>query len=64
MNIPDCYEAYAQEERRQAEWDEYLASLPTCEKCGNAIQQESAVCLDGFWYCDKCLDRMRRWIDG
>ena len=62
--IPDCYEAYTQEERRQAEWDSYLEGLPTCERCGKAILQDTAVCIEGFWYCDDCLDLYRREVDG
>lgn len=31
--IPDCYEAYAQEERRQREWDNFADMLPTCTLC-------------------------------
>lgn len=39
-----------------------LAQLPTCEYCGKAIQQERAVCIDGFWYCDECLEKYRREV--
>ena len=47
-------------DREQARW---LEKLPTCQRCGDAIQQERAVCIDGFWYCDDCLDYYRREID-
>lgn len=47
-------------DRKQAKW---LDSLPTCEHCGEAIQQELAVCIDGFWYCDECLEHYRKEID-
>lgn len=39
-----------------------LAQLPTCERCGDAIQQEKAVCIEGFWYCDECLDKYRKEV--
>ena len=40
-----------------------LAHLPGCQRCGDAIQQERAVCIDGFWYCDECLEYYRKEID-
>ena len=39
-----------------------LAQLPTCERCGEPIQQERAVCIEGFWYCDECLDFYRKEV--
>ena len=36
-----------------------LANLPVCDCCGERIQQDTAVRIDGFWYCDECLDEMR-----
>lgn len=32
------------------------ARLPKCCHCDEHIQQETAVCIDGNWYCDKCLE--------
>lgn len=46
-------------DREQARW---LAKLPTCQRCGDAIQQERAVCIEGFWFCDECLDDYRREV--
>lgn len=40
-----------------------LKMLPTCERCGDAIQQESAVCINGFWFCDECLEFYRKEIE-
>lgn len=49
------------------EWDAeqtaWLEQLPVCEECGEPIQQEDAVCINGNWYCDECLYTMRRWIE-
>ena len=59
MGIPDNYELWEAHDREQAL---KLAQLPTCECCGDAIQQESAVCIEGFWYCDDCLEHYRREV--
>lgn len=50
---------FAAHDRKQAKW---LNSLPTCECCGDAIQQERAVCIEGFWYCDKCLEGYKKEV--
>jgi formylmethanofuran dehydrogenase subunit E len=39
-----------------------LAKLPTCQSCGDAIQQERAVCIEGFWFCDDCLEFYRKEV--
>ena len=60
MPIPDNYDLWESRDRKQAErW----RKLPTCERCGDGIQQERAVCIDGFWYCDDCLEHYRKEID-
>ena len=41
----------------------YLAKLPKCSECKEPIQQDDAVCLNGKWYCDECLDDMREDIE-
>ena len=50
---------FERHDREQAEW---LAKLPTCQRCGGAIQQERAVCIEGFWYCDDCIEFYRKEI--
>ena len=50
-------------ERHDREQARKLAKLPICERCGNAIQQERAVCIEGFWYCDDCLEYYRKEVD-
>lgn len=42
--------------------DERLKDLPVCDLCGEPIQQDDAVCIDGKWYCDNCLREERRCI--
>lgn len=46
-------------ERHDAEQQKLLEKLPVCHRCGDPIQQERAVKLEGHWYCDACLDDMR-----
>lgn len=51
-------------ERDFAEWDaeqqEKLDKLPICSECEEHIQQEDAVCIHGEWFCDDCLNDMRK----
>ena len=51
---------FERHDREQARW---LAKLPTCERCGGAIQQERAVCIECFWYCDDCIELYRKEIE-
>lgn len=37
--------------------------LPCCVDCGEHIHQEDAVHMDGFWYCDSCIDSYRRTVN-
>lgn len=47
------------DDERQAELDK----LPVCCVCDEPIQlQDDAVYMDGKWYCDECLDGMRKSI--
>jgi formylmethanofuran dehydrogenase subunit E len=50
-------------ERHDREQAKLLEKLPVCYRCDNPIQQERAVCIDGFWYCDECLEHYRREVD-
>lgn len=45
-----------------AEQEELLKSKPICKCCREHIQQDSAVCIDGDYYCDICLDDKREYI--
>ncbi len=35
--IPDCYEPWVQEERRQRRWDEKAKNLPRCHLCDKLV---------------------------
>lgn len=57
--IPDCYEAYVQEERRQKEWDEYAEKLPVCVICGSMIMEgEDVHETRGKCVCASCMDEL------
>ena len=49
----DIWDAHDREMERK------LENLPLCECCGNPIQQDTAVRINGDCYCDDCLDEMR-----
>lgn len=36
--IPDCYEPWVQEERRQRRWDEKSRNLPRCHLCETLLE--------------------------
>lgn len=48
--------------RWDAELQRLLERLPKCTVCCEPIQQEDAVCINGDYYCDNCLDNMRERI--
>ena len=48
---------------RDAEFERWLKTRPICAYCGEHIQDEKAVCIDGEWICDECLEDMRREIN-
>ena len=62
--IPPCYDPVYQEERRQADFDEFVDSLPHCIICGSAI-------FPGDKYheayrkpvCDDCFDELAENFD-
>ena len=45
------------------EQDKKLERRPRCCLCEEHIQDDSAVYIDGDWYCDRCLDEHRQMID-
>lgn len=59
MKMPDCYEAYRQEEQRQAAWDVYNAKLPECCICGCKIMDgEDVHETRGRCVCASCMDEL------
>lgn len=59
MNIPDCYEAYWQEEMRQKAMDIYMEKLPTCCICGKKIRENEIYHeAYGKYVCTGCNDEL------
>ena len=58
-NIPDNYDIWLAHEEKQ---EQKIKQLPKCARCEDHIQQERAVCIDGDWYCDECLDACRQEV--
>lgn len=48
-------------EAREADNARRLTFLPKCEECEEPIDQDTAVCINGCWYCDECLKGFRRY---
>lgn len=57
--VPDRPD-FEEMDRRQSQW---LERRPVCICCGEHIQDDSAVQIRGDYYCDRCLDDMRVYID-
>ena len=51
---------YSLWKNHDAEQEEALSKLPICRICGEHIQQDTAICIDGKWYCDHCLNEYFR----
>lgn len=49
-------------DRHDAEQSEWLEKRPKCAECGHPIQEECAVCINGDYYHDDCINRLRVWI--
>ncbi|OKZ66347.1 MAG: hypothetical protein BHV88_16335 [Clostridiales bacterium 41_12_two_minus] len=56
----DNYDLWKDREQGQEEW---LQRRPKCICCGEHIQEETAVQIRGDYYCDRCLDDMRVYIE-
>ena len=57
--VPDCYEAFLQEERRQAGYDKRSAKWPRCVICGKKIHEgEEAHQTRGKCVCGYCFDEL------
>ena len=57
--IPNCYEAYAQEEQRQNAWDVYASKLPVCVICGERIREgEDVHEAHGKKVCAACMEEL------
>lgn len=55
--LPDYNDLF---DRYEAEQQRELKRLPVCCCCDEPIQQDSAICINGEWLCDSCLDILYR----
>jgi len=58
--IPDSYDLF---ERKDVDQEQWLSTRAKCICCGEHIQEDSAVQIRGDYYCDRCLDDMRVYIE-
>lgn len=61
MNIPDCYEAYKQAERREEAADKQDSKLEKCGCCGRAVRPgepfwKGSRFKDHFIICQRCKE--------
>lgn len=57
MPVPDNYDIWeAHDTQQQRE----IENLPVFAYCEQPIQQDDAVQIDGYWYCDNCLENFLR----
>ena len=58
--LPDSVDLFNKHDAEQEEW---LGKRPICICCGEHIQEDMAVQIRGDYYCDRCLDDMRVYIE-
>ena len=50
-------------ERYMAYLDKRLKRRPVCDCCGEHIQQDRALCFNGSWICDDCIEFLTQEIE-
>lgn len=48
----DDWDAYCEDEEKE------IAKLPTCDKCGERIMDDTLFEVDGYLYCEDCMRKM------
>ena len=51
------YEPWVQQLHRENETDRRTVKLPECDGCGDRIDSETHVLLEGKRYCPRCIRR-------
>ena len=51
--MKDAYDFFEEYDREQ---NSKIQELPVCCYCDEPIQDESAYCINGDWYCESCLE--------
>ena len=57
MPVPDNYDIWEAHDTQQ---QRAIENLPVCAYCEQPIQQDDAVQIDWYWYCDNCLENFLR----
>lgn len=57
--LPDPVDEFNRYDGRK---QKQLERLPRCKSCRDHIQQDTAVCIKGDYWCDDCLEEMRERI--
>lgn len=63
-SIPDCYDPVVQAERRDADWDKFVAKLPVCTLCKQKLfpeQKFHTACH--MIVCPRCVDELNENYD-
>ena len=50
-------------ERYIADLDKKLERRPVCDVCGHHIQQDLALCFNGSWICNDCMEYLMQEIE-
>lgn len=51
-------------EERDSAQEAWLQRRPVCVCCGEHIQDESAYWIDSEYWCERCVEETRVYIDG
>ena len=56
-------EPWLLEQQEQQRKDGKLWHYPRCIRCGTPIDTDRALCLEGAWYCQRCVRRCTREVE-
>lgn len=54
-------DAFNEAERQRDKWE---ASLPVCDMCGEPIGDDWLYVIDGYTYCENCVESCRKENNG
>lgn len=57
------FDVYMADERDR-DFERWLERRPVCVYCGEHIQEETALCLDGDWICEDCVKDNMKEVGG
>ena len=56
-------EPWLLEQQEQQKRDRQAKHYPRCIRCGSPIDTDWALCLEGDWYCQRCIRRCTREVE-